>query len=219
MTVTARPIRVLLADDHPVVRRGLGLILDAEPDFTVVAFAADGVEAVAAGMRGLADLAVLDIAMPRMTGLQAARQLARRCPGLVMLMLSMHDSEQYLLEAARAGAAGYVLKSVADRDLIAACHAVMRGESFPHPGMTGSVIEAALRRPGGTPSTDRLLSAREEEVVKLIAEGHSGREIAELLVISAKTVERHRANILQKLGLRDRVDLVRYAIRSGLTEP
>ena len=219
MTVSARPIRVLIADDHPVVRHGLGLILDAEPDFTVVALAADGVEAVAAGVRGVADLAVLDIAMPRMTGLQAARQLARRCPGLVMLMLSMHDSEQYLLEAKRAGAAGYVLKSVADRDLIATCRAVMRGESFPHPGMTGSVIEAALRLPGGTTSPDRSLSAREEEVVKLIAEGHSGREIAELLTISAKTVERHRANILQKLGLRDRVDLVRYAIRIGLTEP
>lgn len=131
----------------------------------------------------------------------------------------MHDSEQYLLEAKRAGAAGYVLKSVADRDLIAACRAVMRGESFPHPGMTGSVIEAALRRPGGARSANHLLSAREEQVVKLIAEGHSGREIAELLVISTKTVERHRANILHKLGLRDRVDLVRYAIRAGLTEP
>ena len=219
MTAAQRPIRVLLADDHPVVRRGLGLILDAEPDFTVVALAADGAEAIAAATAGGVDLAVLDIAMPRMTGLQAARQLARRCPGLVMLMLSMHDSEQYLLEAKRAGAAGYVLKSVADRDLIAACRAVMAGESFPHPGMTGSVIAAALRHRGGAPSDDRVLSAREEEVVKLIAEGHSGREIAELLVISAKTVERHRANILQKLGLRDRVDLVRYAIRSGLTEP
>ena len=219
MTAAQRPIRVLLADDHTVVRRGLGLILDAEPDFTVVALAADGAEAIAAATAGGVDLAVLDIAMPRMTGLQAARQLARRCPGLVMLMLSMHDSEQYLLEAKRAGAAGYVLKSVADRDLIAACRAVMRGESFPHPGMTGSVIAAALRHRGGVLADDRVLSAREEEVVKLIAEGHSGREIAELLVISAKTVERHRANILQKLGLRDRVDLVRYAIRAGLTEP
>ena len=219
MTAAQRPIRVLLADDHTVVRRGLGLILDAEPDFTVVALAADGAEAIAAATAGGVDLAVLDIAMPRMTGLQAARQLARRCPGLVMLMLSMHDSEQYLLEAKRAGAAGYVLKSVADRDLIAACRAVMRGEPFPHPGMTGSVIAAALRHRGGVLADDRVLSAREEEVVKLIAEGHSGREIAELLVISAKTVERHRANILQKLGLRDRVDLVRYAIRAGLTEP
>lgn len=217
MIAAQRPIRVLLADDHPVVRHGLGLILDAEPDFTVVALAADGAEAIAAATAGGVDLAVLDIAMPRMTGLQAARQLAQRCPRLVMLMLSMHDSEQYLLEAKRAGAAGYVLKSVADRDLIAACRAVMRGESFPHPGMTGSVIAAALRHRGGT--GDRMLSPREEEVVKLIAEGHSGREIAELLVISAKTVERHRANILQKLGLRDRVDLVRYAIRAGLTEP
>jgi len=219
MTAADRPVRVLLADDHPVVRHGLGLILEAEPDFTVVARAADGAEAVAAATAGGVDLAVLDIAMPRMSGLQAARQLTRRCPELVMLMLFMYDSEQYLLEAKRAGAAGYVLKSVADRDLIAACRAVMRGESFPHPGMSGSVIEAALRHPGRVSSNDRVLSAREQEVVKLIADGDSGREIVELLVISAKTVERHRANILQKLGLRDRVDLVRYAIRSGLTEP
>jgi DNA-binding NarL/FixJ family response regulator len=219
MSVSGRPVRVLLADDHALVRRGLRLILDGEPDFTVVAEAADGVEALAAGVCGVADLAVLDIAMPRMTGLQAARQLARRRPDLALLMLSMHDSEQYLLEAARAGAAGYVLKSVADRDLLAACRAVMRGESFPHPGMTGSAIATVLRRHAGTPPADRLLSAREEEVVKLISEGHSGREIADLLTISAKTVERHRANILQKLGLRDRVDLVRYAIRTGLTTP
>lgn len=212
------PIRVLLADDHPVVLRGLELILDAEPDFTVVARVADGVEAVAAAMTGEVDLAVLDIAMPRMSGLQATRQLVQRCPNLVILILSMHASEQYLLEAKRAGAAGYVLKSVADRDLIGACRAVMRGDAFPHPGMSGAGVEAVRRRSGRL-SDETVLSAREEEVVKLIADGHSGREIAELLVISAKTVERHRANILQKLGLRDRVDLVRYAIRSGLTEP
>jgi DNA-binding NarL/FixJ family response regulator len=185
----------------------------------VVAEAADGAEAVTMAARGGVDLAVLDIAMPRMTGLQAARQIGRRCPEVAMLMLSMHDSEQYLLEAVRAGAAGYVVKSVADRDLVAACRAVVRGDHFPHPGIDGPVVDAVLARRRDAAPADRVLTAREEEVVKLIAEGHSGREIAELLVISAKTVERHRANILQKLGLRDRVDLVRFAIRAGLTEP
>jgi DNA-binding NarL/FixJ family response regulator len=213
------PTRILLADDHALVRRGLRLILDGEADLSVVAEAADGAEAVRMAARGGVDLAVLDIGMPRMTGLEAARQIGRRCPEVAMLMLSMHDSEQYLLRAVRAGAAGYVVKSVADRDLVAACRAVVRGDPFPHPGIDGPVVDAALARRSGAATTDRVLTAREEEVVKLIAEGHSSREIAELLVISAKTVERHRANILQKLGLRDRVDLVRFAIRAGLAEP
>lgn len=219
MSSAVRTIRILLADDHVLVRRGLRMILDNEPDLSVIAEANDGAEAVAAAAAGGIDLAVLDIAMPRMTGLQAARQLNRRCPSLPMLMLSMHDSDQYLLEAIRAGAAGYVLKSVADRDLVDACRTVVRGGPFPHPGMTSPAVEAMLRRGGATATADRVLTEREEEVVKLIAEGHSGREIAELLVISGKTVDRHRANILQKLGLRDRVDLVRFAIRAGLTEP
>lgn len=146
MTAADRPVRVLLADDHPVVRHGLGLILEAEPDFTVVARAADGAEAVAAATAGGVDLAVLDIAMPRMSGLQAARQLTRRCPELVMLMLFMYDSEQYLLEAKRAGAAGYVLKSVADRDLIAASGTPSDPGSRNHDvAATGAVAPHGLR--------------------------------------------------------------------------
>ncbi|UVS78525.1 response regulator transcription factor [Actinokineospora sp. UTMC 2448] len=210
--------RILLADDHALVRQGLRLILDAEADLRVVAEAADGAEAVAAAKPDDVDLVVLDIAMPRMTGLQATREIARRAPGIRVLILSMYDNEQYLFEALKAGASGYVLKSVADRDLIEACRAAMRGEPFLYPGAVATLIRQYLRgdRPG-LPET--ILTPREEEVVKLIAEGHSAKDIAEHLVISVKTVDRHRANILQKLGLRDRLDIARYAIRTGLVEP
>lgn len=211
--------RILLADDHALVRRGLRLILDAEPDLQVVAEAADGAEAVSLAVSGPAiDLAVLDIAMPRMTGLQAAREIGRQAPGVRMLMLSMYDNEQYLFEALKAGASGYVLKSVADQELLVACRAAMRGEPFLYPGAVATLIRDYLQRsPDRLPES--LLTPREEEIVKLIAEGNSAKEIGELLFISAKTVDRHRANILNKLGLRDRLALTRYAIRAGLIEP
>jgi len=214
------PTRILLADDHALVRQGLRMILDAEPDLTVVAEAADGAEAVAAAAATEFDLAVLDIAMPRMTGIQAAREMARRDPGARILMLSMYDSEQYLFAALEAGACGYVLKSVADRDLLEACRAAVRGEPFLYPGAVTALIRDYLQRVrrGEKPPTT-VLTPREEEIVKLIAEGHPAKAIAETLFISIKTVDRHRANILQKLGLRDRLDLARYAIRSGLIEP
>jgi DNA-binding NarL/FixJ family response regulator len=212
--------RILLADDHVLVRQGLRLILDAEPDLVVVAEAGDGAEAVEIASRGDVDLAVLDIAMPRMTGLQAARELARRAPGVRLLMLSMYDNEQYFFEALKAGASGYVLKSVADQDLIEACRAAVRGEPFLYPGAVTALIRDYLQRSRrGEPVPESMLTVREEEIVKLIAEGHSAKEIADLLFISTKTVDRHRANILHKLGLRDRLDLARYAIRAGLVEP
>jgi len=212
--------RILLADDHALVRRGLRLILDAEPDLVVVAEAGDGAEAVELASTGDVDLAILDIAMPRMTGLQAARELSRRAPEVRLLILSMYDNEQYLFEALKAGASGYVLKSVADRDLIEACRAAMRGEPFLYPGAITTLIRDFLQRDRlGDQLPESILTAREEEVVKLIAEGHSGKEIADILVISPKTVDRHRANILQKLGLRDRLDVARFAIRAGLVEP
>jgi DNA-binding NarL/FixJ family response regulator len=213
---TIADTRILLADDHALVRRGLRLILDGEPGLTVVAEAGDGAEAVELAAAGGVDLAVLDIAMPRMTGLQAAREISRRELPVRMLMLSMYDNEQYLLAALQAGASGYVLKSVVDRDLVAACRSAVRGEPFLHPGAAGTLIRDHLRR-GTVP--DRLLTPREEEVVKLIAEGNSAKEIADTLVISVKTVDRHRANVLAKLGLRDRLDLTRFAIRAGLVEP
>ena len=212
--------RILLADDHVVVRRGLRLVLDAEPDLRVVAEASDGAEAVDRALRDDVDLAILDITMPRMSGLRAAHELSRRRPELRVLILSMHDSEQYLYEALRAGAAGYVLKSVADRDLVEACRAAMRGEPFLYPGAVRALIRDYLERArAGEPLREDPLTPREVEIVKLIAESHTSRDIADLLTISEKTVERHRANILEKLGLRDRVELTRYAIRRGLVEP
>ncbi|WP_214103613.1 response regulator [Acrocarpospora catenulata] len=214
------PTRILLADDHALVRHGLRLILDAEPDLTVVAEAADGAEAVDAAAAGDVDLAILDIAMPRMTGIQAAREINRRAPGIRILILSMYDNEQYFFESLKAGASGYVLKSVADRDLLEACRAAMRGEPFLYPGaVTALIRDYLLRARQGERLPDNILTPREEEILKLIAEGNSAREIAETLVISVKTVDRHRANILAKLGMRDRLDLTRYAIRAGLIEP
>lgn len=213
------PTRILLADDHALVRRGLRMILDAEEDLTVVAEAADGTEAVDAATAGGIDLAILDIAMPQMTGLQAARQISRSAPNVRILILSMYDNEQYFFEAIRAGASGYVLKSVADRDLIEACRASMRGESFLYPGAVTALIRDYLERDRrGDRMPNSILTPREEQITKLIAEGNSTREIAEALRISVKTVDRHRANVLQKLGLRDRLDLARFAIRTGLIE-
>ena len=215
--MTALRTRILLADDHAMVRRGLRLVLDAEPDLEVVAEATDGIEALTLGLREDVHLAVLDVAMPGMTGLQVAQELSRRRPELRTLILSMHDSEQYLFEALRSGASGYVLKADADQMLIDACRATMRGEPFLYPaGVTALVRE---RLEGGDPSATEVLTPRETQVVKLIAEGHTSREIAGLLVISEHTVERHRERILEKLGLRDRVALTRYAIRRGLVEP
>lgn len=214
------PARILLADDHALVRSGLRMILDAEPDLAVVAEAANGHEAVQQAGHIPVDLAILDIAMPRMTGIQAAREIHRATPGVRILMLSMYDNEQYFFESLRVGASGYVLKSVADRDLLEACRATLRGEPYLYPGAVNSLIRDWLQRADrGEPLPRTLLTPREEEIVKLVAEGHSSREIAADLFISVKTVDRHRANVLQKLGLRDRLALTRYAIRAGLIEP
>ena len=212
--------RILLADDHAVVRKGLRLVLDSEPDLQVTAEAHDGSDAVDRAMSEDVDLAILDVSMPRLTGIQAARELTRRRPELRILILSMHDNERYFFEALRAGASGYVLKAAADRDLVEACRATMRGEPFLYPDAVTALVRDYLERAReGELLPDDPLTPRESEIVKLIAEGNSSREIADLLVISDKTVERHRANILDKLGLRDRVELTRYAIRRGLVEP
>jgi DNA-binding NarL/FixJ family response regulator len=218
--VTGSPARILLADDHLLVRSGVRLILEGEPDLTVVAEAGDGAEAVELARTNEIDLAILDVAMPRMTGLQAAAELTRRHPNLKVLMLSMHDNEQYFFAALRAGASGYVLKSAADTDLVSACRTAVRGEPFLYAGAVATLVRDYLERiERGAEIPDQVLTPREDEVVKLIAEGYSSKEIASTLVISIKTVERHRANILAKLGMRDRTELTRYAIRAGLIEP
>jgi DNA-binding NarL/FixJ family response regulator len=216
MTVPLRT-RVLIADDHQLVRRGLSMVLDAAPDLQVVAEASDGIEAVRRALEGDIDLAVLDVAMPRRSGLQAARELARQRPALRVLMLSMHDLEAYCFEALKAGASGYVLKTVADRDLVEACRAAMRGESFLYPPTIRTLMRTYLDNPGQQHHSP--LSDREQEVTKLVAESHTTEEIARLLSISPRTVERHRENILAKLGMRDRIALTRWAIRHGLVEP
>jgi DNA-binding NarL/FixJ family response regulator len=212
--------RILLADDHTLVRDGLRLLLDAQPDLEVVAEASDGAEAVDLALREDVHLAILDVTMPRKTGLQAAAELARRRPDLKILILSMHDKEQYFFEALKAGASGYVLKSAANRDLIEACRAAMRGEPFLYPAAVRALIRDFLDRASrGEATAENPLTPRELEVVKLIAEGHSSEEMAEMLFISKKTVDRHRANVLEKLGMRNRIELTRYAIRTGLVEP
>jgi DNA-binding NarL/FixJ family response regulator len=210
-----RRIGILLADDHAVVRRGLRLVLESEADMRVVAEVGDGAEAVRRAVRDDVDLAVLDISMPGMTGIQAAQELSRLRPRLRTLILSMHDSEQYFLEAIRAGASGYVLKSVADHDLISACRAAMRGEPFVYPAVERSLLGRALT----DDESSAVLTGRESQILALIADGHTSREIADMLVISPRTVERHRENLRRKLGLRNRVDLTRYAIRAGLIAP
>jgi DNA-binding NarL/FixJ family response regulator len=218
--VTPLKTRILLADDHAVVRRGIRMVLEAEADLEVVGEAGDGADAVELALADDIDLAVFDITMPRLTGLQAAERVTKQRSDIRVLILSMHDNEQYFFEALRAGASGYVLKSAADRDLVEACRATMRGEPFIYPGAVRALIQDYLGRVRrGDTLPDDPLTSRELEVVKLVAEGYTGRDIARELVLSEKTVERHRSNILDKLGLSDRVELTRYAIRRGLIEP
>ncbi len=214
------PIRILIADDHTLVRAGISRILEDEVDIEVVAQAQDGAEAVAAAQRHAIDLAILDISMPKLTGLQAAHRILEYKPDVRVLMLSMHDNEQFLFESLRVGAAGYVLKSSAEADLVDACRTAMRGEPFLYPKALGALVRDYLGRvQRGELAPGEELSPREGEVVKLIAEGHTSREIAQVLSISVNTVERHRQNVLEKLELRDRVALTLYAVRRGLVQP
>jgi DNA-binding NarL/FixJ family response regulator len=214
--MTPLKTRILIADDHPIVIRGLRIVLNAQPDLEVAAEATDGDQAVKQALEKDVHLAILDISMPRKTGLQAAREITHRNPHIRVLTLSMHDNEQFLFEAIRAGASGYVLKSAVDRDLVEACRATMRGERFLYPDGIRALMREYLERLRTGETHGDLLTPREEEILKLVAEAHTNDEIGAMLHISKKTVERHRANILEKLGMRDRVELTRYAIRRGL---
>ena len=210
--------RILVADDHPIVRCGLKKVLDAVDDLEVIAEAENGAEAVEKCLAEDLHLAILDVSMPGMTGIQAAAELHKRKPELRILVLSMYDSEQFLFEALKAGASGYVLKSDADQDIVEACRRTMRGQSFLYPSAVATLVRDYVER--GRPDDEQfdILSPRELHVLKLIAEAHTSKEIAKELFISIKTVERHRANILDKLGMTDRVELTRYAIRRGLIQ-
>lgn len=213
---------VLIADDHPIVRSGLRILIDREADFEVVAEAATGAAAVEHALAHEVDLVILDVAMPEKTGLQAAQEILDSRPATRVLLLSMYDSDQYLLAAARIGVAGYVLKSVADAEIVSACRACLTDDRFVVPWEVSDETRVALEQAQGNRRaalSDDVLTRRELEVLKLVAEGRSSQEIADQLVISPKTVERHRSNIMDKLGLRDRVQLARYAIRRGLIAP
>jgi len=198
-------MRILIADDHGIVRGGLRLLIERQNDMHVVAEAEDGVDAFEQALVTQPDLCVLDVSMPRMTGLQAARQILAHLPKTQVLALSMHDDERYVFDALKAGASGYVLKREVDQALLNATNAVER-----------SLIREWMSDSSAGP--EEPLSPREQEVLKLIAEAHTNKQIAEILHLAEKTVESHRANLLRKLGMRDRVELVRYAIRRGLTE-
>jgi DNA-binding NarL/FixJ family response regulator len=203
-------LNILVADDHGIVRSGLKMLIERQGGMNVVAEAEDGVDAVAAAQRSRPDVAILDVAMPRMTGIQAAREIRAHCPDTAVLLLSMHDDERYVHDALRAGASGYVLKRQADAELIEAVRSVAAGGRFVS-ALPGLDLD-------GDHEPDPL-TPRELDVVKLIAEAYTNRQIAQILSVSEKTVESHRANVLSKLGMRDRVELVRYAIKRGLVEP
>ena len=210
-------IRVLIADDHGIVRSGLTMLIDRQADMQVAAEAQDGIEAVERALAERPDVAVLDVSMPRLTGLHAARQIRAHAVDIQVLMLSMHDEDAYFFDALEAGASGYVSKRGADGDLITAIRTVAEGRTFLNSRTQQTLMKQWLEDGRTKPADD--LTPRELEVVKLIAESYTNRGIAEALQVSEKTVESHRANVLSKLEMRDRVELVRYAIRRGLVEP
>jgi DNA-binding NarL/FixJ family response regulator len=209
-------LRILVADDHGIVRAGLKMLIDRQDGMRVVAEAEDGVDAVESAIRERPDVAILDVSMPRKTGLQSAREIRAHCPDTRVLLLSMHDDERYVFDAIKAGASGYVLKRQADSELIEAVRAVAGGRRFLSATVDASAMQEWIERGDDEPHDP--LTPRELDVVKLIAEAYTNRQIAEILKVSEKTVESHRANVLGKLGMRDRVELVRYAIRRGLVE-
>jgi two-component system response regulator NreC len=215
-------IRVLLADDHTIVRQGVRLCLEAMGDIEVVAEAEDGQVAVQLAAQLRPDVAVVDLTMPRLNGVEAIRQIKRDIPNTEVVVLSVHDSEAYVVQALRAGAAGYVLKRNAATELAAAIRAAHEGQAYLHPSIARRVIDDYLSRIHA--SEDALsepherLTPREREVLQLAAEGHSTRAIAGLLCLSTKTVEHHRASVMTKLGLRGQTELVKYAIRAGLVD-
>lgn len=211
-------LHILLADDHTLMRQGLRRILEAQPDWEVVAETGDGREAVRRALELKPEVAILDIAMPRLNGIEATRQILRRASHVRVLILSMYSDEAYILQALQAGAKGYLLKDSADADLIRAVNALKQGKSFFSPAVAKVMLDDYVRHLAEKGLTDRYdsLSEREREIFQLIAEGHSNKEIADLLFLSPSTVETHRAHIMEKLDLHSTAEIVLYAVRKGV---
>jgi len=214
-------IRVLLAEDHTIVRKGLRSLLDDEADIQVIGEAEDGRQAVEEVERLLPDVVLMDITMPGLNGLEAARRIKKRFPEVKVLVLTMHSNEEYIFQVLRAGASGYLVKQAAPAELVWAIQAIHRGDSFLSPSISRKVIEDYTRRAEATEVRDSFdrLTGREREILQLIAEGHTNREIAELLHLSAKTVETHRAHLMGKLDIHNVAELTQYAIRRGVIAP
>lgn len=211
-------IRVLLADDHKLMRSGLRLLVEQQPEFRVVGEAGDGRQAVALAVELKPDVAVLDIGMPELNGIEAAHQITEQLPETAVVMLSMHSDESYVLRALKAGARGYLLKDSAEADLVQAILAVREGKSFFSPAVSQVLLEDYLRklRKTGAEDSYELLSPREREILQLVAEGKSSKDVANLLNLSVYTVETHRANLMKKLNLKSMPELILYAVRKGV---
>jgi DNA-binding NarL/FixJ family response regulator len=212
------PIRIALADDHAVMRTGLRLVLERQADFTVVGEVSDGREAVALAQKDAPDVLVMDIGMPNLNGIEAARQVAAVAPQVSVVILSMHSDEAYVLRALKAGARGYLLKESAESDLIAAIRAVHAGKAFFSPAVSRMLVEDYVRQLQDREIEDsyELLTTREREILQLIAEGKSNKEVAAILSLSLYTIETHRGNLMEKLGLHTVPELILYAVRKGV---
>lgn len=213
-----KKIRVLVADDHVIVREGVRLLLQAQPDIEVVGEASNGAVAVLKARELLPDIVLMDIAMPEMNGLEATAAIKRELPQVQVLALTMHDDYEYFLELLHHGASGCVLKGASSAELLAAIHAVHEGGMYIHPSMAKNLVSDYVRRmePGEDRARYDGLSSRERQVLKLVAEGKTSREVADELVLSVNTVQTHRAHIMEKLNLHNRTDIVRYALHKGL---
>jgi len=213
-----KTIRILLADDHTVVRKGLRLLLESHPDLEVIADAADGRETVALAEQHTPDVVVMDVAMPALNGIEAARQICAKLPHTAIVFLSMHSDEGYVLKALKAGARAYLLKDSAEQDLISAVKAVTEGKAFFSPAISKMLVEDYMRQMQERAVEDSydLLTTREREILQLLAEGKSNKEVANVLNLSLYTIETHRSNIFQKLNLHSTAELILYAIRKGV---
>ena len=211
-------IRILLADDHTVIRKGLRLLLEREPEFQVIGEASDGRQAVDLAESANPDVAIIDVAMPNLNGIEAARQISAKLPNVAIVILSMHSDESYVLRALKAGARAYLLKDSAESDLIGAVHAVTGGKAFFSPAISRMLVDDYMRRleQRGVEDSYELLTMREREILQMLAEGNSNKEVASMLNLSLYTVETHRSNILQKLNLHSVPELILYAVRKGV---